>query len=81
MSSETESPSAGKRVSRFALRYWFAIIVTVLAVVFIAQNRQSAPVHILWIQPSPPMWILLTVIFVAGILVGLLLGRRRRNRA
>jgi lipopolysaccharide assembly protein A len=36
-------------------------------------------VHILWITVESPMWLLLTVMFVAGMLVGLLLRRRRRS--
>lgn len=81
MSSPTETPTSGGTARRFAMRHWFAIILVLLAAVFIAQNRQDAPVHILWITVQSPMWILLTAIFAAGALVGLLLQRRRRNRA
>lgn len=81
MPSDTETSTAGGQVRKFALRYWVAIAVVVVAAIFIAQNRQTARVNVLWIRPEAPMWVLLTVIFGAGILVGLLLGRRRKNRA
>ncbi len=72
-------PSAARRAGRFALRYWVALILVALAAIFIAQNRERPRVHILWITVESPMWLLLTVMFVVGILVGLLLRRRRRR--
>jgi putative membrane protein len=71
-------PSAGRAVGRFALRYWVAIILAALAAIFIAQNRDRPRVHILWITVESPMWFILTVMLVVGILIGLLLHRRRR---
>ncbi|BBY61769.1 DUF1049 domain-containing protein [Mycolicibacterium helvum] len=64
---------------RFALRYWLAITLVVLAAIFIAQNRERPRVHILWITVESPMWLLLTAMLVVGIAVGLLLHRRRKN--
>jgi putative membrane protein len=79
--SETPStgPAAGGRVRRFALRYWVALILVALAAIFIAQNRDRPRVHILWITVESPMWFILTVMLAVGILVGLLLRRRRRR--
>jgi uncharacterized integral membrane protein len=79
--SETPSagPVAGGRVRRFALRYWVALILVALAAIFIAQNRDRPRVHILWITVESPMWFILTVMLAVGILVGLLLRRRRRR--
>jgi lipopolysaccharide assembly protein A len=79
--SETPSagPAAGRRVRRFALRYWVALILVALAAIFIAQNRDRPRVHILWITVEAPMWFILTVMLAVGILVGLLLRRRRRR--
>ncbi|HME48586.1 DUF1049 domain-containing protein [Mycobacterium sp.] len=70
-------PSAG-RLRRIPFRYWVIIVLAALAVIFIAQNRDRHPIHLLWVTVESPMWLVLTVIFVAGMLVGLLLRRRRR---
>lgn len=76
---EDDGKPAGGVVRRFALRYWLAIILVVLAAVFIAQNRDRQRVHVLWITVESPMWLLLTAMAVVGLVVGLLLHRRRRN--
>jgi putative membrane protein len=70
--------STGGRARRFALRYLVALILVGLAAIFIAQNRDRPQVHILWITVESPMWFILTVMLAVGILVGLLLRRRRR---
>ncbi len=70
-------PSA-RRSRRIPFRYWVIIVLAVLAVIFIAQNRDRHPVHLLWVTVESPTWLMLTAIFVAGALVGLLLRRRRR---
>lgn len=77
--SPDETKPAGGVVQRFALRYWLAILLVALAAVFIGQNRDRQRVHVLWITVESPMWLLLTAMLVIGIVVGLLLHRRRRN--
>jgi len=74
---ETEKPTAGRRVGQFALHYWVALILAALAAIFIAQNRDRQNVHILWITVESPMWFIMTVMLVVGVLIGLLLRRRR----
>lgn len=78
MSPDDTAPSAARRAGKFALRYWVALTLVALAAIFIAQNRGGTRVHILWVTVESPMWLLLTVMFVAGMLVGLLLRWRRR---
>ncbi len=75
--SPNEPKPAGGAVQRFALRYWLAIPLVVLAAVFIGQNRARQRVHVLWITVESPMWLLLTAMLAVGIIVGLLLHRRR----
>jgi len=77
MASEAGQPSAGGRIRRFALRYWVAIALAAAATIFILQNRTSIPINILWVKVTSPLWLLLTVIFSVGLVVGLLLRRRR----
>ena len=63
----------------FAARYWLAILLAVLAAVFIGQNRSPVSVDFLWVTVTSPLWLLLTAIIVVGVVIGLLLRRRRRQ--
>jgi uncharacterized integral membrane protein len=75
---ETEAnPSVGP-VRRLAMRYWVALILVALAALFVAQNRDRVRVHVLWVTVESPMWSILVIIFVVGLLIGLLLRWRRR---
>ncbi|MGV0814536.1 lipopolysaccharide assembly protein LapA domain-containing protein [Mycolicibacterium boenickei] len=74
-----DAPAAAGPVRRFALRYWVALILVALAAIFVAQNRDRVSVHVLWVTVESPMWFILVIIFVMGLLIGLLLRRRRRT--
>ena len=78
MSSEITGAKRRGALVRFVLRYWLALVLVVLAAVFVAQNRAQTPVTLFWIRVTSPLWLLLTVIAVVGLVIGLLLGRRRR---
>lgn len=75
---DVAQPATGGKVRRFALRYWVALILLVLAAVFVAQNRDRVGVHVLWVTVESPMWFILVIIFVVGMFIGLLMRRRRR---
>ncbi len=70
---------AGGALTRFALHYWVAIALVALAAVFIGQNRDRQRIHLLWLTVESPMWLLLTAMLLVGVVVGLLLHRRRRD--
>ncbi|MHA7238690.1 LapA family protein [Arthrobacter sp. TMS1-12-1] len=53
-----------------------AIVLVVLAVIFIAQNRAVTSISLLFLTVSLPLWITLTVATVIGIVVGWMLRRR-----
>ncbi|MCW1960417.1 MAG: LPXTG cell wall anchor domain-containing protein [Mycobacterium sp.] len=76
MSAE-ESPR-GNAFARFAVQYWAPIALMALAAVFIGQNRDHQQVHFLWATVESPMWLLLATMLLIGVVVGLLLRRRRR---
>ena len=76
MSAE-ESPR-GNAVVRFALNYWAPIALIAVSAIFIGQNRDRQQVHVLWATVESPMWLLLAAMLVVGVVVGLLLRRRRR---
>ncbi|WP_166905293.1 LPXTG cell wall anchor domain-containing protein [Mycobacterium sp. DL440] len=75
---ETETAETTGPARRPALRYWAALILVALAAIFVAQNRDRVGVHVLWVTVESPMWFILVIIFVMGLLIGLLLRRRRR---
>ncbi|QIK72205.1 LapA family protein [Propioniciclava coleopterorum] len=58
-------------------RAWLGVIIAALAIAFILQNRESAQVNLLVFQVASPLWITLTVVFVAGLAAGMLLRGRR----
>lgn len=78
MSADKNVKPAGGAIQRFALRYWLAIALAVLAGVFVMQNRDSKRVNLLWITVESPMWLLLGSMVFVGIVIGLLLQRRRK---
>jgi uncharacterized integral membrane protein len=55
-----------------------ALVLVVLAVVFIAQNRDRMQISFFTLDVSAPTWLLLTIMTVLGVAVGALLGRARR---
>ena len=79
MAADEHNRSAGGAVARFALHNSAAIALVALAAVFIGQNRDRQTIHLLWITVESPIWLLLSAMLVVGIVVGLLLHRRRRN--
>jgi uncharacterized integral membrane protein len=54
-----------------------AAVLVALAAVVIAQNRTQTSVQVLFVDVTLPLWLLLTVTGLLGVLVGLLLARRR----
>jgi uncharacterized integral membrane protein len=77
MPADESERHSGRTVTRFALRYWVAIALVALAAVFIGQNRDRQSVRLLWITVESPMWLLLSAMLIVGVIVGLLLHRRK----
>jgi lipopolysaccharide assembly protein A len=79
MSSDAaDTHRSGGRAARFAPRHWVVTILVVLAAIFVSQNRDRHPIHLLWVTVRSLTWIVLAVIFVVGLVIGLLLRSRRR---
>jgi len=57
-----------------------AVVVAVLALVFVFQNTGKGKVDFLFWTISMPAWIWLIVIFAAGVVVGSLFPWLRRKR-
>jgi uncharacterized integral membrane protein len=78
MSSQVpDTKPAGGRARRFAVRQWLAIVLVVLAVIFIVQNTVRHEIHLLWVTVEAATSLVLIVIFLLGVATGMLLHRRR----
>jgi lipopolysaccharide assembly protein A len=64
----------------FLLGRWIPIALAVVAAVFIGQNRNRVSIDLLWMQLSAPLWLILTVAVLVGILIAASGSRRRRRR-
>ncbi|MEI7913897.1 MAG: DUF1049 domain-containing protein [Mycobacteriaceae bacterium] len=66
-------------VLKFVVHNWIPIVLLAVTAAFIGQNRETARVHLLWMMLESPMWLLLSAILLIGIVVGVLLNRRRQR--
>jgi lipopolysaccharide assembly protein A len=79
MSSEDPGTRpARRRARRLRTRHWFAIVLVALAVIFVVQNTVRHEIRLLWVSIEAATWLVLVVIFLVGVVTGLLLHRRRR---
>ena len=61
------------------LKQIIGAVIVVLALIFVFQNTRKGSIHFLFWKMSMPTWIWLLIVFVAGIVVGLLLPRMRAH--
>ncbi|WP_323418413.1 hypothetical protein [Propionicimonas sp.] len=54
------------------------LLIAVLAVVFIAGNREPTEISLAVLRISAPLWVTLTGVFLAGLATGWLVARRRK---
>ena len=75
----TPKPATGKSsaLSKVSLPQWIALGLTVLAVVFIVQNRTTVRIDLFWVSVESPLWFILAVVFLVGWVVGVLAARGR----
>lgn len=71
---QADKPSLLARVS---LNQWLALVLTVLALLFIFANRAKVEIEFLLITVQSPLWLILLSVFAVGWLTGLLTTRRR----
>ncbi|WP_328290937.1 LapA family protein [Nocardia aurantiaca] len=71
-------PSKPSPLSKISMKQWIAIVLTVLAVIFIAENRHRVEIEFLLLTIRSPMWLVLLVTFAIGWIVGVLTRRSRR---
>lgn len=61
-------------------RLIIAGVIIVLVVWFILANTDEVGVKLWFVSVEMPMWIMITVVFIAGWIVGALLRLRSRSR-
>ncbi|PSK86932.1 uncharacterized protein DUF1049 [Murinocardiopsis flavida] len=67
------APEKGSSAGSFPPRMWVALILLVVAVVFVAQNRDATEIQILFFAVEAPLWAVLTGAVALGLVIGLLL--------
>ncbi|MFG3522484.1 lipopolysaccharide assembly protein LapA domain-containing protein [Nocardia nova] len=65
-------------LSRISARQWVAIVLAVLALIFVVQNHHRVDINILTVTIRSPMWLVLLIMFLVGWVAGLLTRRSRR---
>lgn len=80
MESQKPAHQPDKESSSFLADRWGSIVLIVLAIIFIAQNRTRVSTHLLWVTVSAPNWVVLTALFVVGAISGALWRGRRKKK-
>lgn len=70
--------TASRPSRRVTPRQIAALVVAVLIVIFIVQNRELVRIQLFTASVTSPLWLVLAVMIVLGALIGFTLGRRRR---
>ncbi|MFD1810795.1 LapA family protein [Rhodococcus gannanensis] len=64
-------------LSRMTPGRWLALVLVVLAVIFIFQNTSTISISLAWLTIDAALWLVLLVVFAIGWIAGWLLGRRK----
>jgi len=78
--SEPTTTQGESSVVTFLKQRWFALLILVLVIVLIAANTQDAPIDLVFTTLTAPLWLVLTITLVLGILIGWILKTRRVKR-
>ena len=79
--SQSRTSRRGERASTaqtwWTSRWVLGVVIAVIAVVFVVENRAPAAIRLLIPLVVMPQWAALTIAVLLGIAVGFLLRRRR----
>lgn len=79
--SGTPKPSGGERTLDLLKRYWFPLVLAILATIFIVQNTQEIQIFFFAGTFTAPAWLAYTALVLVGLVVGLYIARRRSRGA
>lgn len=80
--TDTPPRNAARRADAtpwYRARWVLPVLLAVVVVVFILENRDLVTIRLLLPVVVMPQWAALTITLVIGLLIGLMLGRRRRR--
>ena len=80
MTNEAPQASTG-RWTTFLAKRWLSIVLVALTVVFVAQNQQEVSFSLLWATFFAPLWVVLAIVLVVGLLAGGLRVRSKHKAA
>lgn len=75
----SESESIPAAVLRYLAERWVAVVLLVLTVTFIAQNRDRPSVNLFFFSVSPPQWLVMAILVLVGWAAGAFITPRRRR--
>ncbi|MGW0035625.1 lipopolysaccharide assembly protein LapA domain-containing protein [Gordonia sp. NPDC003376] len=61
-------------------RFWLPLILVVVAIIFIVQNREKVSVDFLFLSISSWQWLIYTIIALCGLIAGWVIGRNGAKR-
>lgn len=70
--------TSGGTQSGWTTRWVVGLVLLVLAVIFILENREIVSIRLLIPVVLMPQWVALTLTLVIGALIGAIVGRRRK---
>jgi putative membrane protein len=82
--SQTPSPpvpeKGGFTLANMTAGNWMAVVLAILAIAFIVQNRDTVSIDVFHIGIRLPLWLSLSVMFLLGWLSGRFWGGRTRAK-
>lgn len=75
----TTSPSHRTPLSTIVRERWLTIVLVMVTIAFVAQNRNRVDLNMFWIHVRWPLWLVLVAMAIVGAALGLAVGRRRRR--
>ncbi|MFC8047677.1 hypothetical protein [Nocardia sp. NPDC057353] len=78
MHAKTESARPKRSLlARVSVGQWLALVFVVLALIFVLSNRRQVQIEFLLVTVTSPMWLILLIMFLIGLLSGVLLMRKK----
>lgn len=76
----TKPPPDRTPVLAFVRERWMALVLTIVTITFVVQNRERAQINLFWMHVRMPLWLVLIAITVIGVAIGYLAAHRRHRR-